>query len=442
MPVMSQFEASLYTGSVHPGSTVPLDCSGVTERTRTSYAGEAHGVGGTPISLEEGLLASGVYDADRTDPRDGVDKTHALYLRNIPPNLMITQLKELLDDHCLSGRYCAIVLPPDLGRPQTLNRQGKLKLDGFGHLCFSNCGYAFISFCTKGDGQECKRKLDGWNQWGKYGSGSKKTLAITEAHVQGLDNLIEKHQNSEVWHKSVPPNCHYLLFDERGHKKPWPRPSKRIPEPLALIKAQNIIRQSGGKFLPLPESGNFRYVEGEQQARLADKGKGKVEDKSRGYKHKDKNSTGFKGSLVRMPMPKGMPMYSTPFPVAPTAPEVCQSYDQTYKEMWRRMYGEQLHPTLHPSCPSPYLAQNIKDMKLQLPQNELLPNLANPEVLRRQMHGEQLYPMVQRLSPSRAGKITGMLLELTEGELMLISTNPEELKIRVQTAIRLLEEAE
>jgi hypothetical protein len=415
VPETSQIESHLYAGSTHPGSTEPLD----------------YGEAGTQISLESCL-----------PPAGGVDNTNALYLRNIPPNLMIRQLQDLLDDRGLFGSYCAIVLPPDLGRPQTLNRQGELKFDLSGDLCFSNYGYAFIIFRTKRDGQECKLKLDEWNQWGKYGSGSKKSLAIAEAHVQGLDNLIEKHQNSEVWHQSVPLNCRYLLFDEHGCEKPWPLPSKRIQAPLSLINAQHIIMQNGGKFLPLPDKGNFRYPKGEEHARLADKGKGKVGEKGRGYKDKGNNSNGFKGPLVPMSMLAGMPMYSTPSPLAPVAPKVCQPYDQTYMEMQRGMYGEQLYPMLHPLCPSPYLAQSTTDMTLQLPQNELLPNLENLEKLQRQMYGQKLYPMVQRLSPNLARKITGMLIELPEDDLMLILTNPEELQRQFQKAIGLLEEAE
>lgn len=58
------------------------------------------------------------------------------------------------------------------------------------------------------------------------------------------------------------------------------------------------------------------------------------------------------------------------------------------------------------------------------------------------MYGEQLYLLIQPLVPSQfwAQKITGMLLELPENELVLNLTNPEELQRRVSEALTLLKE--
>merc|ERR1719188_214603 len=65
----------------------------------------------------------------------------------------------------------------------------------------------------------------------------------------------------------------------------------------------------------------------------------------------------------------------------------------------------------------------------------------NPE-MQRQLYGEQLYMLVQPLSPSPylAQKITGMLLELPQNELLLNLTNQEELGRRVQEALDVLRE--
>merc|ERR1719324_1800108 len=69
-------------------------------------------------------------------------------------------------------------------------------------------------------------------------------------------------------------------------------------------------------------------------------------------------------------------------------------------------------------------------------------NTQSPSELQRQMYGEQLYLMVQPLSPSPylAQKITGMLLELPQNELMLNLTNQEELRKRVEEAVEVLKE--
>eukprot|EP00927_Polykrikos_kofoidii_P063967 TRINITY_DN5889_c1_g1_i2.p1 TRINITY_DN5889_c1_g1~~TRINITY_DN5889_c1_g1_i2.p1 ORF type:complete len:452 (-),score=105.47 TRINITY_DN5889_c1_g1_i2:81-1328(-) len=70
------------------------------------------------------------------------------------------------------------------------------------------------------------------------------------------------------------------------------------------------------------------------------------------------------------------------------------------------------------------------------------PPAASSEETRRQIYGEQIYVMVQPLSPSPylAQKITGMLLELPENELVLNLSDADELKRRVNEAIEVLRE--
>eukprot|EP00441_Pelagodinium_beii_P031595 CAMPEP_0197640152 /NCGR_PEP_ID=MMETSP1338-20131121/14540_1 /TAXON_ID=43686 ORGANISM="Pelagodinium beii, Strain RCC1491" /NCGR_SAMPLE_ID=MMETSP1338 /ASSEMBLY_ACC=CAM_ASM_000754 /LENGTH=371 /DNA_ID=CAMNT_0043212971 /DNA_START=18 /DNA_END=1133 /DNA_ORIENTATION=+ len=64
------------------------------------------------------------------------------------------------------------------------------------------------------------------------------------------------------------------------------------------------------------------------------------------------------------------------------------------------------------------------------------------EEMQRQMYGEQLYVLVLQLSPTPylAQKITGMLLELPTEELMLNLTDQQELQRRVKEAIEVLKE--
>lgn len=80
---------------------------------------------------------------------------------------------------------------------------------------------------------------------------------------------------------------------------------------------------------------------------------------------------------------------------------------------------------------------------MQMPQMAYpQPVQPNSEELQRQMYGEQLYIMVQPLSPSPylAQKITGMLLELPQNELVLNLTDTEELHRRVREAMEVLRE--
>ena len=55
-----------------------------------------------------------------------------------------------------------------------------------------------------------------------------------------------------------------------------------------------------------------------------------------------------------------------------------------------------------------------------------------------QQLGERLYPRVQSLRPSLAGKITGMLLELTPAQLLLLLASEDSLRQRVEEAVEII----
>lgn len=56
--------------------------------------------------------------------------------------------------------------------------------------------------------------------------------------------------------------------------------------------------------------------------------------------------------------------------------------------------------------------------------------------------GERLYPLVQQHEQLRAGKITGMLLEMEISELLNLLESPEALQSKVREAIMVLEQHE
>lgn len=64
---------------------------------------------------------------------------------------------------------------------------------------------------------------------------------------------------------------------------------------------------------------------------------------------------------------------------------------------------------------------------------------ATPEQ-RTQLLGERLFPQVQKLQPDLAGKITGMLLEMDNSEVLLLLDNPEALESKVDEAIQVLKQ--
>ncbi|OIV93294.1 hypothetical protein TanjilG_13121 [Lupinus angustifolius] len=83
----------------------------------------------------------------------------------------------------------------------------------------------------------------------------------------------------------------------------------------------------------------------------------------------------------------------------------------------------------------------IRDAGLsqQIPIGALASALANasPEQ-QRTMLGENLYPLVEQLEPENAAKVTGMLLEMDQTEVLHLLESPEALKAKVGEAIEVL----
>ncbi|XP_053430658.1 polyadenylate-binding protein 1-like isoform X1 [Nycticebus coucang] len=58
----------------------------------------------------------------------------------------------------------------------------------------------------------------------------------------------------------------------------------------------------------------------------------------------------------------------------------------------------------------------------------------------KQMIGERLYPLIHEVQSQLAGKITGMLLEIDNSELLLMLESPESLHAKVEEAVAVLQE--
>lgn len=58
-----------------------------------------------------------------------------------------------------------------------------------------------------------------------------------------------------------------------------------------------------------------------------------------------------------------------------------------------------------------------------------------------QMLGEQLYPLVERIEPELAAKVTGMLLEMDQTEVLHLIESPDALKDKVAEAMDVLRNA-
>merc|ERR1719208_229543 len=65
--------------------------------------------------------------------------------------------------------------------------------------------------------------------------------------------------------------------------------------------------------------------------------------------------------------------------------------------------------------------------------------LANADpTQQKQMIGEKIFPLIQAVEPRLAGKITGMLLEMDNTELLHLIDSPDALKHKINEALQVL----
>jgi len=64
---------------------------------------------------------------------------------------------------------------------------------------------------------------------------------------------------------------------------------------------------------------------------------------------------------------------------------------------------------------------------------------AAPPEQQKQLLGERLFPLIQNIEPQLAGKITGMLLEMDNGELLNLLESPDALNAKVMEAMSVLQ---
>nr|AAA70421.1 poly(A)-binding protein [Drosophila melanogaster] len=91
-------------------------------------------------------------------------------------------------------------------------------------------------------------------------------------------------------------------------------------------------------------------------------------------------------------------------------------------------------PQLHQTQPIPQQLQGKNSEKLIA---SLLAN-AKPQE-QKQILGERLYPMIEHMHANLAGKITGMLLEIENSELLHMIEDQEALKAKVEEAVAVLQ---
>jgi polyadenylate-binding protein len=64
---------------------------------------------------------------------------------------------------------------------------------------------------------------------------------------------------------------------------------------------------------------------------------------------------------------------------------------------------------------------------------------AAPPAVQKQMLGEKLFPAIAKIQPELAGKITGMMLEMDNSELLILLESEHQLRYKVDEALRVLQ---
>merc|ERR1712061_89297 len=65
---------------------------------------------------------------------------------------------------------------------------------------------------------------------------------------------------------------------------------------------------------------------------------------------------------------------------------------------------------------------------------------AAPPSVQKQMIGEKLFPAIAKFQPELAGKITGMMLEMDNSELLILLESDQQLRVKVDEALNVLEQ--
>ncbi|XP_029690055.1 embryonic polyadenylate-binding protein-like isoform X2 [Takifugu rubripes] len=94
-------------------------------------------------------------------------------------------------------------------------------------------------------------------------------------------------------------------------------------------------------------------------------------------------------------------------------------------------------PVTRPQVPGPVLEPSVYIQGQEPLTASML--AAAPLMDQKQLLGERLYPLISTLHPNLAGKITGMLLEIDNSELLHMLETPESLHSKVDEAIAVLQ---
>ncbi|XP_041433628.1 embryonic polyadenylate-binding protein A isoform X4 [Xenopus laevis] len=156
--------------------------------------------------------------------------------------------------------------------------------------------------------------------------------------------------------------------------------------------------------------------------------------------------------LSAMPQPPNRTFYS-PNPVAPVrpAPQWASHQSRPPPNIGTQTAGAraQVNPSMMRTMPHYKYSCGVRNVQpivmepavLMQGQEPLTASLlaGAPPQEQKQMLGERIYPVIHEMHPTLAGKITGMLLEIDNSELLHMLESPESLHSKVEEAVAVLQ---
>ncbi|NXW06635.1 EPAB protein, partial [Fregetta grallaria] len=129
----------------------------------------------------------------------------------------------------------------------------------------------------------------------------------------------------------------------------------------------------------------------------------------------------------------GTQTVSARVPSSPTLPRGAPQYK--YSSAIRNV-----QPMGHvPPMVAPQVGEPAVHVQGQEPLTASMLAAAPPQEQKQMIAGERLYPLIHAMHPSLAGKITGMLLEIDNSELLLLLESPDSLRSKIEEAVAVLQ---
>ncbi|XP_028251041.1 polyadenylate-binding protein 4 [Parambassis ranga] len=309
-------------------------------------------------------------------------------------NLYIKNLDDTIDDEKLRKEFSPF---GSITSAKVMLEEGRSK--GFGFVCFSSP-------------EEATKAVTEMN--GRIVGSKPLYVALAQRKEERKAHLTNQYMQRIAGMRAMPANAIINQFQPTsGYFMPAvPQAQNRTtyyaPNQLAQMRPNPRWQQQGGRgqggFQGLPSS--LRQPGPRSNLRHMTPGSNTQGARASGQAMAPRPSMG-------VPSPRAMPPYKYATGVRNPNPQVVQPIPM-----------QQAQPAVHVQGQEPLTASMLA---------------AAPPQEQKQMLGERLFPLIQAMHANLAGKITGMLLEIDNSELLHMLESHESLRSKVEEAVAVLQ---